>query len=131
MNVWSRAKRARVLVAPRLQRLRGLAGRADHVYDRRRANRFLAPSSRPWARFQDAAVPLGVMVTDALCGERRVITSGSLLPAVLASAAAPGPFPPVRVDGRLHFDGGIVIDAGFDHAPRIAALAIDLLGVRR
>ena len=44
--------------------------------------------------------------------------SGPVVRAVLASAAIPGIFPPVRVDGRTLIDGGIA-----NNAPISAALA--------
>jgi NTE family protein len=132
-EVWSRARRARVLSPPGLRTLRGFVGRADHVFDADRASRFLAAELPQRARFEDSAVPLAVTVTDALTGERRVIRSGPVLPAVLASAAVPGAFPPVAVAGRLCFDGGIVANCDLEAVVEAGirqTLVIDLPGVR-
>jgi NTE family protein len=40
--------------------------------------------------------------------------SGPLIPALTASAAIPGYFPPVRTDGRLLVDGGLVANADLE-----------------
>lgn len=58
--------------------------------------------------FEDLAVPLAAVTLDLDTGARRVLDSGSLLPALLASAAIPGLFPPVTVDGHVLVDGGAV-----------------------
>ena len=39
-----------------------------------------------------------------------MLSSGPALPALLASAALPGIFPPVELDGRLLIDGGVAAD---------------------
>jgi NTE family protein len=39
------------------------------------------------------------------------LSKGPVLDAVLASAAIPGIFPPVRIDGRMLMDGAIAIDS--------------------
>lgn len=61
--------------------------------------------------FEDLRIPLRVVATDLLAGRPVVFQSGPLAPALLASAAIPGVFPPVEVDGRVCSDGGIVDNA--------------------
>jgi len=58
--------------------------------------------------FEDASIPFGVVATDIGSGERVVLTSGPVVPAVLASACMPGIFQPVEHDGRMLVDGGLV-----------------------
>ncbi len=58
--------------------------------------------------FEDLVVPLAAVTLDLDSGVRRVLDSGPLLPALLASAAIPGLFPPVTVDGHVLVDGGAV-----------------------
>lgn len=60
------------------------------------------------AKIEDTAVPLAVVTTDATTGRRRVLRGGPLLPALLASAAIPGLWPPVVLDGSGFYDGGLV-----------------------
>jgi NTE family protein len=55
------------------------------------------------------------------------LESGQLRPAVLASAAIPGFYPPVRIDGRDLVDGGVVSNVPVDHALRMGARSIVVL----
>lgn len=58
--------------------------------------------------FEDTAVKLALMAVDAVTGKEVAITSGKLLPAVLASSALPVVFPPVNHMGMQLVDGGVV-----------------------
>ena len=57
--------------------------------------------------FEDCGLPLAVVATDLDSGERVVLRTGPLAPALRASATLPGLFAPVRLDGRRLIDGGI------------------------
>lgn len=71
-------------------------------------------------RLEDAAVPIEVVATSLHDGRERWLTEGPAIEAVLASAAIPAMFPPVRIGDDLLIDGGVVdnvpisraIDAG-------------------
>lgn len=71
-------------------------------------------------RLEDATVPLEVVATSLHDGRERWLTEGPAVEAVLASAAIPAMFPPVRIGDDLLIDGGVVdnvpisraIDAG-------------------
>lgn len=52
-------------------------------------------------------LPLAVVATDVLTGEEVVLKRGELVPALLASCALPGVYPPVRVGRRWLIDGGV------------------------
>jgi NTE family protein len=58
--------------------------------------------------FESLRRPLLVVATDIDAGRPVVFRRGPLAPALLASAAIPGLFPPVCVGGREYLDGGIV-----------------------
>lgn len=58
-------------------------------------------------QFSDLALPLGVTAVDLDSGDELVFTSGKLVPALMASMAVPGIFPPVRHEGRILVDGGL------------------------
>lgn len=58
--------------------------------------------------FEELAVPLTVVAADFWTSEQVAIESGGLLPAIQASMAVPGAFPPVERDGRTLVDGGVV-----------------------
>jgi len=68
----------------------------------------------PVRRFRDLVIPLQVLAADLWTGEPVVIDKGDLLPALQASIALPGVFPPVDIDGRLLVDGGVAAPLPFD-----------------
>lgn len=64
-------------------------------------------------RIEDLPLPFGVGV----CGPDKVhhvISEGPLVPALLASCAVPGLFPPILIDGELYRDGGVVDRVGVE-----------------
>lgn len=61
----------------------------------------------PATRFEQTAVPLAVTATHLETGTARTLDSGEIIPAVLASAAAPAHFPPVIVNGERLVDGAV------------------------
>lgn len=69
--------------------------------------------------FEDLSIPFAVVASDILTGTDVVITDGSLGEAIVASAAIPAIFEPVRRDGHLLVDGGLT-----DNLPVAAARAM-------
>jgi NTE family protein len=59
-------------------------------------------------QIEDVAIPLEIVTTSLADGSERWLSGGSIVDAVLASAAIPGIFPPVEIDGELFIDGGVV-----------------------
>jgi NTE family protein len=57
--------------------------------------------------FEDLGLPLAVVAVDLISGEEMTFTSGPLVPALMASMAVPGIFPPVRHQGRILVDGAL------------------------
>ncbi len=57
---------------------------------------------------EDLSIPLAVVATDIEMGERVVFTQGPVADAVRASISIPGIFVPVKVNGRLLVDGGVM-----------------------
>lgn len=84
-----------------------LAMRGEALYGNDRLRR-LVESWLPYRRFEEAAVPLHVVATSLHHGRERWFTSGDVVEPLLASAALPAVFPPVRIDGELYVDGGVV-----------------------
>ena len=58
--------------------------------------------------FKDLRIPFAAIACDILTGEKVVLDNGPLAPALRASAAIPGLFSPVEINGQLLVDGGIV-----------------------
>jgi predicted acylesterase/phospholipase RssA/YHS domain-containing protein len=57
--------------------------------------------------FEDLATPLVVSAVDLLTGEEVALHSGPLLPAVRATCAVPGVFPPEQIGRHCLVDGGV------------------------
>ena len=58
--------------------------------------------------FADLKIPVTLMAVDMVHGEEVALADGPLLPAILASSAVPGAFPPVKLNGRQLADGGVI-----------------------
>jgi NTE family protein len=83
-------------------------------------------------RFEDLHTPLKVVATDFWAREPVVLDRGELIPALKASMAVPGVFPPVEIEGRLLVDGGMVNPIPYDLLPRDCdiTIAVDVAGRR-
>lgn len=57
--------------------------------------------------FSDIRIPLKIIATDMLSGEKVILSKGKVQDAVRASLAIPMIFPPWEIDGRLLIDGGV------------------------
>ena len=74
-------------------------------------------------------LPFAAVATDIENGEVVVLQSGSIARAVHASSAIPGVFIPVRYQGRLLVDGGVLDSVPVDVARKMGAevvIAVDL-----
>ncbi len=71
--------------------------------------------------FDDLPIPFRAVATDLLTGEKVVFGEGDLVKAIRASMSVQGVFAPVRVDGRLLVDGGIVDNVPLDEARNLGA----------
>lgn len=74
------------------------------------SNQFLRDLFRQHVTIDEIAaaeIPLHIVTTGLSTGSKRVLSSGELLAAVMASVAVPGLFPPVRIAGDWCVDGGL------------------------
>ncbi len=83
--------------------------------------RRLLVQSREYISFDDLPIPFRCVATDIGKGEEVVFGDGDLTIAVLASAAIPGAFAPVRYDGRLLVDGMVTNNIPVAVARRMGA----------
>ena len=72
--------------------------------------------SGPAEAFADLEVRLRVVTTDLDSGDEILIVGGPVMPALLASAAIPGIFPPVELHGHRLVDGAVVNLVPISHA---------------
>lgn len=77
--------------------------------------------------FADLAVPFGAVTTDLATAAPHVITTGPLLPALLASSAIPAIYAPVDYDGRRLCDGGVAANVPMRQALAMGARSLVVL----
>ena len=81
--------------------------------------------------FADLAVPFQCCAASIERATEHWFTSGSVVDAVVASAAVPGLLPPAEVDGEHYLDGGIVNSIPVGRAVELGATRIFVLQVGR
>jgi NTE family protein len=96
----------------------GLLGRSNHVISNSNL-RVLLETHLPFQRLEETAVPVHVVTTELRTGRAVLMSSGLAVPALLASTAIPGIFPPVTIGRREFIDGGVA-----NHTPIAAALEL-------
>lgn len=86
----------------------------------------------PVRKFHELKIPLSIIATDFWARQQMVLNSGFLIPAVRASISLPLLLEPVRLDGRVLVDGGLVNPLPFDALDEKCdmAIAIDVSGVK-
>lgn len=82
-------------------------------------------------RIEDLAVPFQCVAAHIESSKARWFSSGPILPAILASCAVPGMFPPVEIDGQHFLDGGLVHSIPVGRALAMGATEIYVLQVGR
>ena len=84
----------------------------------------------PVKNFRHLEIPLTVVTAELLTGKEVNISSGALLPALQASMAVPGVFPPVQIDGYSLVDGGVANPLPYDRIQDDCdiVIAIDVSG---
>lgn len=117
-RVWTGLRRSDVFPLNPITGARGFFGRRDSFVSPHRLRAVIADSLE-FQLLEDSPIPLAVVTTDLLTGAERRLTTGLAVEALLASAAIPGVFPPVRWGDRLLVDGGIAA-----HTPIASAIAM-------
>src|SRR5262245_26430028 len=79
--------------------------------------------------FEELRLPLRVVASDLIYARHKVFASGPVAPAVLASSAIPGIFPPVQIGESVYVDGGALDNTNLEIALKLGARRIFLLDV--
>jgi NTE family protein len=95
-----------------------LLGRTNHLVSNA-GLRALLERHIPYQRLEQAAIPIHAVASDLRTGRAVVLSSGPAVPALLASAAIPGVFPPIAISRRELVDGGVA-----DRTPVAAAIEL-------
>ncbi|WP_454726639.1 MULTISPECIES: patatin-like phospholipase family protein [Cupriavidus] len=125
-SLWRGLRRAEVMPWSWRSLFGMLRGQRGHLVESHALQRLL---SRHFGDMplESAELPLYVVATDMQNGAEVVLSSGSLVQAVLASAAIPGVFPPVRLGGRTLIDGGVANNTPVSTAIRLGATRVVVL----
>jgi NTE family protein len=70
---------------------------------------------------EQLALPFAAVAVDLRTGQPMIFTQGPVVPVVHASAAIPGVFVPVTIDGKTYVDGGVVDPVPADAARKLGA----------
>ena len=89
----------------------GFIGQRDSLFSSH-ALRQVVQSNLGFSRLEDAEIPISVVATEIRTGAEMVFRRGPALEAIMASAALPGIFPAVTINGVQYMDG-----AGADNTP--------------
>lgn len=114
-EVWLGLTGERVFPGNAIRRAWNILRRDDHLI-RSDGLRDVIRAARVAPNFADLHIPLRVVTADLISGDEIVLSGGPLEPALLASAALPGIYPPVPHDGYLLADGAIVNLVPISHA---------------
>jgi NTE family protein len=83
---------------------------------------------------EDLSLPVGIVATDLLTGEKVVFQNGPVAEAVRASISIPGIFVPEKYNGRILVDGGVADRVPISVARDMGAdivIAVDVSRVKR
>jgi NTE family protein len=125
-EIWRGLRRGKVFPTNPLTGFIGFIGASDHLVPDGNLRRLIAGNIQV-QRLEQMRVPLHVIVTDVLTGQELRLSEGPAVDAVLASAAIPGVFAPVEVDGRRLMDGGVANNTPISHAVELGADQIYVL----
>jgi NTE family protein len=91
--------------------------------------RSLIRRTLPVERFEDLALPFHCVAACIETATEHWFSEGPLEPAILASTAVPGLFPPVEIDGQHFMDGGLVNSIPLQRACDLGAEEVFVLHV--
>lgn len=124
-DIWVNLRAEDLFPGSAIQRALHFVRKGDHLYPNNGVRRLI---DRIGARsFESLQLPLAVVAANLRTGAETCFRSGSLAPALLASTALPGVFPPVLVDGELYVDGGVVNNIPISQAVALGATKIYVL----
>ncbi|MGF1427042.1 patatin-like phospholipase family protein [Kitasatospora sp. LaBMicrA B282] len=130
-RLWSEFVAKKVMHTSALGAISSIAHHHNHVASNEHLRELLADIVGEDTRIEDLKVPFQCV---AACIERasaRYFDSGPLVPALLASCAVPGLWPPVEIDGEHHYDGGLVESIPVHRALALGAETVYVLHVGR
>ncbi len=125
-GLWRSLRRRDVFLMRPVQGVLALAGRRTSLFSSEPLRR-LVEANLGYDDLLEARIALNLIGTDLGTGREVLMSRGSAVSAVLASAAIPGVLPPVPYQGRLIVDGCITQHTAIRHAVGLGADVVYLL----
>lgn len=107
VEVWLAMRKANVFPGTPLDQVAMLGRTRTHIYSSAALRKTLREHIET-VKIEDLAIPYAAVTTDYELAQPKVLMSGALENAMAASAAIPGVYPMVQINGRLLCDGGVV-----------------------
>lgn len=127
-DIWLGLRRHDVFPISPFTSAAGLLGRRNHFISSDNLRSILLKNI-PFQRLEDASVPVHIVATEMKSGSAAILNSGPAVPALLASCAIPGVFPPVTIGRRDYVDGGVANQTPVSVAIELGATEIYVLPV--
>lgn len=125
-ELWRTLRRADIFPLQPVTGFLGFVGRRRALVEAQSLRRLVQKHIR-FVNLEDAPIAFHVIATDLLSGQEVRLSQGDACKAVLASAAVPGVFPPVRWKERTLVDGGVCNNTPISHAVELGAKTIYVL----
>lgn len=125
-RIWRGLHTANVFPVSPWRSLLSLAGRAASLVDPGPLREVLE-THLPYRRLEEALIVCHLVATDVREGTEFGIAAGPAIDALMASAAIPGVFPPVEIDGRMLIDGGVAANTPIASAVSLGATRVVVL----
>jgi NTE family protein len=126
-HLWPRMSRERVFPGGLLAQARTLQHTRTHLFPSTGLAAVISDFIGAGLAFADLALPFAAITTDIATARPHVLRDGLLLPALLASAAIPGIFPPVELGPVRLYDGGLVANVPMRQAVAMGARSLIVL----
>jgi NTE family protein len=126
-HLWARLTREMVFPGGLLAQVRTMQHTKTHLFHNTGLAAVIGDFLGPDATFAGLALPFVAVATDVATARPQVLCEGPLLPALLASAAIPGIFPPVEIGPRRLYDGGLVANVPMRQALAMGARSLVVL----
>lgn len=126
VDLWKSLRTRDIFPVHPLLGLRGFLGRSSHLVPNSGLKRLLKRNT-DYERLEDFPIPLSVIATEVASGLEVRLSEGPAVEAILASAAIPAVFPPVKIGGRTYMDGAIVDNTPITQAIEAGATEVWVL----
>ncbi len=129
-DVWLAVDEDKIFGGSLLAGARTLVRSRTHLHSNRPLRKLIADLV-PVTTFEELVVPFQCVAASVERAGEHWFGEGPLADAVLASAAVPGVYPPVEIDGEHFIDGGVVNSIPISRAVELGAREIYVLHVGR